>query len=313
MMRIINIIILSLFLNFGSSGSKLWFELTQNYISYGDYVATGEGVDADKKYASLLADANEFNLDERAAADMTSDELLLQIQDDDQIELAQAKLVTISIGINDIVNAIMPYVLECYDITTFSMDVNALIEQFENPDVRSQIQTAVDNFEDNYSQIIDIVSQTNRNVYVINLYNPFSSIVVYDTSANLGRINLGLYAEEWIDKINNIIADQDKVKVVDINSSFEVNNDDTKLVNAEFNLNDFSFNYNSYLTEAGQEVIYNELDTAIYHTPDVIEPIDNEYSAILIYVFILGGLAFIGLILGDIQLLLIGKAPKKKI
>jgi len=306
MINILRIILLSLFLRAGGISTNLWVDLSDHtYISYGDSIAAGIGVESNEKYSSLLASNRGLILDDQAEQGINSDDLLLTIQNADPIELAQVELITVSIGSSDIVDTVLPYILECYDIMTFSINVNALIDKLESKIVRDEIQVALDNFQSNYQQIIDILAASNRNVYVVNLYNPFSSIVIYDTSDNLGKINIGLYAEEWIDAANDIISNQDKVRVVDINTAFEVGNDDEKLVNAEFNLIDFSFNYNSYPTKEGQQVICNEVSTQIDYVIEVIT--DDKDKAMQITIFILGSLALISLVLFDISAFITSK------
>jgi len=313
MIKIINIILLSLFLHTGDMSTNLWNELSnRNYISYGDSIAVGTGVENGKKYSSLVADSHELILNDCAVDGMNSDDLLETIQSADLVELANAQLITVSIGASDIVDIILPIISDCYDITTLSMNVSALIDKLEDYAIRAQIQAALDNFESNYHAIINILAAVNRNVYVLNLYNPFSSIVVYDTSDNLGKINIGLYAEEWIDKINEIITDQDKVTIVDINTAFEVGNDVEKLVNAEFNLIDFSFNFNSYPTEAGQQNIHDEINATMDYVKDDTITTDQDFAAIRINVFIIGSLSFIGLLFFDIYLFLTSKMKKNK-
>lgn len=166
-----------------------------SYVALGDSITTGYGLaDDESNFATLLTGSN-YSLDNLAAAGETSQSLLAKLSDNTG-ETCQAvknaDLITITIGGNDLMNALYTYLAgktglssdEVKNALTDKADPNrqkvllgamSNISGFASSPEAAQAMTALAN---NFSAIIGAIRTANPDVTLIvaNQYNPYSHL-----------------------------------------------------------------------------------------------------------------------------------------
>lgn len=100
-----------------------------SYVALGDSITTGYGLNGATAFTSLLAEKMGYNLTSLAADGATSKDLLGQVQNS---AVASADVITITIGGNDLMNALYDYLAAAYneanDTTMTGDDVKKALE-----------------------------------------------------------------------------------------------------------------------------------------------------------------------------------------
>lgn len=171
---------------------------TKRYVALGDSISSGYGLEYEtEKFTQQVANANDFSLTSLAQNGETSGTLLERLDDPAVTSVvAQADIITITIGGNDLLNALYGYLAEQYDechadkpttveemksaimggdasMLAFALGV---VQGFSNSE---QEQTALSQFTSNLTQVVGQIQAENPEGWVVlaNQYNPYSYLV----------------------------------------------------------------------------------------------------------------------------------------
>ncbi len=234
------------------------------------------------------------------SGDKTSDLVLIlenQTSDENLAEFLKTDILTLCIGANNVLSAAV------------SLMPNYLLSGVNETELREILQTGLDNFNNDYTNIIipTLTQNENAKVVVMTIYNPYlyldlddatvsasisSFISMADVKANFE--NMLSITMEYLDQMNTTIRDSavdNKIYVADVKAKFDtftaneykqyINADASKLV-----INDFSdiANISSKISSAcdphptasGQQQIANVfMDSFSYTKMDDVEKIEN--------------------------------------
>ena len=174
----------------------------KSYVALGDSITTGYGLaENETGFAKQVADSNGYTLTNLAKDGATSSMLLTSLSDSEvSSAIASADLITITIGGNDLMNALYAYLAEEYnkqnsDTSITAEDVKASLAGTlsEIPQVAmlrfaaskipdfpnsTAANTALSTFATNFSSIISAIKGNNSSaeIIVVNQYNPYSRL-----------------------------------------------------------------------------------------------------------------------------------------
>lgn len=217
-----------------------------NYVAFGDSIAYGLNASPGNDYVDLFYNYLENQPENRgtgmemtnlAVSGYTSSDLLTQLQDSNvQNKLKNAKIITISIGSNNLLRPTIAAVAAAFGLdpqdANFTTDLNnklsdpsnyAILLNLMSPENLPKSLTAgVTQFAADWSSIVTTLKSLNPNaqIYVMTLYNPLTQ----DSTVN--KFIFAVY-DPYIQNINAIIKKSDnKYNVVDIYPLFLANQGD---------------------------------------------------------------------------------------
>ncbi|MGN0383013.1 MAG: GDSL-type esterase/lipase family protein [Eubacterium sp.] len=250
------------------------------YVALGDSIAHGYGLTNLKKqrYSRILANditskqdsvCEDFNY---GIDGQTSTELIKYINAGKARKLAQADLITISIGANNVLSEVedfsktyMKYHSETLTGSTTGIsqeDVSNSYNEFLN-----KAAQGIAVFETDIPDIINSIRSINDNAVIIfqTIYNPYANVniplEVNGTTAQLSKITDGL-----VTKLNKIIINNKDVcgyKVADVYTAFSVQSD--KLVNVEESSQNSLTSLDPHPNRAGHLIISNTIYNTLYN------------------------------------------------
>ena len=161
-----------------------------SYVALGDSITTGYGLGEDaQSFAEQVAAENGYSLTSLAADGATSSDLLVVVQAEGNAEtLSNADIVTITIGGNDLMNALYAYLaaetdstpeavktaLESADATTLLSFADKIDGFAESTQYETALEALVANFD---ASIVALRGMNNDvSIVVINQYNPYSHL-----------------------------------------------------------------------------------------------------------------------------------------
>lgn len=256
-------------------GSFCYASGETSYVALGDSITKGTGLSnpTANSYPSVISKSltvtNSLNL---GINGLTSTTFLSYINGTntsktatnikDQIQ--NAKVITLSIGSNDILSPFVAYVKEAFNCTDLNdlknIDPSKLKEGFAalqtllnndatNPD---GIIAGVKTFSTNFPQIVTTIRTLapDAELYINNLYNPYKQIS--------SIFSFGATAENYIKQINaNIFSSSDSAyHLVDVYTLF---NNNSSLVN----VNIMSYQFDPHPNKAGHQAIADQYLTAM--------------------------------------------------
>ena len=174
----------------------------KSYVALGDSITTGYGLaENETGFAKQVADSNEYTLTNLAQDGATSSMLLTSLSNSEvSSAIASADLITVTIGGNDLMDALYAYLAEEYntqnstDITAEDVkellagEEGAAVEQITMLDFAisniSNFQSSLianssyNTLEYNFVEIIKTIREINQNaqLIVVNQYNPYSHL-----------------------------------------------------------------------------------------------------------------------------------------
>ena len=165
-------------------------------------------------------------------------------------------LITLWIGGNDFLKAMDTIAQENkIDIYNLSVeDYSKVKNLFASDNFRKKMQSVIDNYNSNFAKILKHIQEnSNCEIYVFKQYNPYTRINIINPSDS-SVFNLGLYAEEWILKLNECITGEN-IKLVDTFTLIESNEN---CINAKVNILTGEYNLDPHPNLKGQNTIYGE-------------------------------------------------------
>ena len=270
-----------------------------SYVALGDSITTGYGLSADNNvetnkslsFAAQVATNNNFALNNLAEDGETSASLLdkLTKSDDPDYEtvteaVKSADVITITIGGNDLMDALYEYLAASYNTThpdapTTAEQIKAmltgqdgavdfwtltsLITPLTQFPASSEFTTALNRFSTNLSSIVSQIKSLNANVRIVvaTQYNPYSHL------SNKTIVNVVNAFDSGIQQLNGKIFSQTDIKVADVYKAFsKQNTSDSPLCNATFTmtgLNLEEINLDFHPNAAGHGVIADVVGEAV--------------------------------------------------
>ena len=187
----------------------------KSYVALGDSITTGYGLaENETGFAKQVADSNGYTLTNLAQDGATSSMLLTSLSDSEvSSAIASADLITVTIGGNDLMDALYAYLAEEYnkqnsDTPITAEDVKVLLAGEEGA-VAEQITmlvfaisnisdfqsssiaiSAYDTLWDNFVEIIETIREINQNaqLIVVNQYNPYSHLTTGISGLDLSSV-----------------------------------------------------------------------------------------------------------------------------
>ena len=177
----------------------------ETYVALGDSITTGYGLEeGEQSFATQVATAGSLTLDDSLATNgLTSAGLLAQLSHADaKTAVTGADFITITIGGNDLLDALYGYLAEEYtkenpndpmdaddvvkklESLTISMDsanfIKELIRYMPDFITSDAASTALDTYSDNLRSILTTIQNLNSDaqVVVLNQYNPYKQAAV---------------------------------------------------------------------------------------------------------------------------------------
>ena len=217
----------------------------KSYVALGDSITTGYGLDEAQSFAEQIAEQEGYTLNDSLASDgATSTDLLEVVRSEANADtLKNADLITITIGGNDLMDALYAYLADAYntqnstDITAEDVKASLAGTLSEIPQVAmlrfaaskipdfpnsTAANTALSTFATNFSSIISAIKAANSTaqLIVVNQYNPYGHL-----TTGTGVLSLDLSAiDTAVRALNTVIsssAESADYTVADVYTKFE--------------------------------------------------------------------------------------------
>ena len=217
----------------------------KSYVALGDSITTGYGLDEAQSFAEQIAEQEGYTLNGSLASDgATSTDLLEVVRSEANADtLKNADLITITIGGNDLMDALYAYLADAYntqnstDITAEDVKASLAGTLSEIPQVAmlrfaaskipdfpnsTAANTALSTFATNFSSIISAIKAANSTaqLIVVNQYNPYGHL-----TTGTGVLSLDLSAiDTAVRALNTVIsssAESADYTVADVYTKFE--------------------------------------------------------------------------------------------
>lgn len=243
-----------------------------NYVALGDSITTGYGLAADESnFATILA-GSDLTLNNLAVDGETSGQLFEKLSSDTTYQTAvkSAELITLTIGGNDLMNALYNYLagkthLSAEQVKKALTDKNdsnrymVLTTAMTNIDgfASSQEATAATStFQNNFTNIIAAIQTLNQNatIVVINQYNPYSRLNNSMTNSIVSAFDTGVTA---LNTIFSTSAQTGAYVVANVYDAFKVA--DENPCNAYFN-SQSDLNLDFHPNTDGHQLIANTIE-----------------------------------------------------
>ena len=187
----------------------------KSYVALGDSITTGYGLDEAQSFAEQIAEQEGYTLTNLAKDGATSSMLLTSLSDSEvSSAIASADLITITIGGNDLMNALYAYLAEEYnnkqnsDTSITAEDVKESLAGEEGAAVNqiTMLGFAISNISNfqsssianssynalgyNFVEIIETIREINQNaqLIVVNQYNPYSHLTAGISGLDLSSV-----------------------------------------------------------------------------------------------------------------------------
>ena len=261
-------------------------------VAFGDSITYGYTVDGNS-YAKIYCDEKGYTLNNYAQVGMTSIQLLELLETD--LDYSRATEILLWIGANDLLQTVTNFASEKgidYNNITYE-DVKLIKSIASSSEFRTVMQSAVDSFAVNLENILNTIKQKNSGkIFVFTQYNPYSGVNIVMPSTG-ESLNLGLIAEEWIEKLNTVITKQKNVEIVD--TFFSIEESEEKCVNAEINVLTNTFEFDPHLNLTGHKVVYQSLLKSLAIKKEI--PHNSQSNLLFVFLPIIGGISLLFVVL----------------
>ena len=277
-----------------------------SYVALGDSITTGYGLGEDEEsFATRLAEMGNFQLNDSLAKDgVTSADLLAVVQAETNTEtLRNADVITITIGGNDLMNALYEFLRDKYNAENPSANVDAdqikdmlmnsnivtiskllkyIIDEKNSDDLQAAMTRAISLAAINFRSIITSLKALNQNATIIvaTQYNPYEYAAKHANPyiSDKAQLISDLF-ETILEKLNTSLMSYASLsgyyQCADVSAAFSnAVSDDKDPCNATFvdlsNMN-FDFHPNAYGHELIAETMSEyALQYSISVTPDTL-------------------------------------------
>lgn len=254
----------------------------KNYLALGDSISTGYGL-SQNGFVEQITDKYGYNLTNSAADGETSKSLLDKLNNDSlKSDIENSDVITLTIGGNDLMNALYDFLAEKYNATTqkdydgekikeilmndedteYSAVITTAILNISSFQSSTQAANALSNFEENLNDIISYIETNNPNAWVIitTQYNPYKFLPQQGKDEpgmeeKLESINTAF--EQEVQKINQVIKNvstsSSTFMVADVYERF--NDAQKNPCNATYDINTSKLNLDFHPNEYGHSLI----------------------------------------------------------
>lgn len=267
------------------------------YIALGDSITAGHGLSnpETQSYPAAFAALHGLTYENYGVDGMTSDELLTALKNK-EYPLENAKVITVSIGSNDILQPVIEMVAEELQIDTASTDdlaaaitdkvdymlknetINYTVLRFSN--IEDNLKSGSDFSKELYAicdktaqetipQIKAEIRAQNPDAQVIftNIYNPYynmMAILPIDSKTTAKR-DIGSYCQPYVARINKGSTSTDDIKVADLASIFTK----ASYVNASLDMRNMdTFTFDPHPNIYGHMAIKNAINALYVPEPN---------------------------------------------
>ena len=262
--------------------------VSPSYVALGDSITMGYGLaEGETAFPMTVANNVGATLTNLAANGETSASLLTKLQTDGSVKTAvsDADVITITIGGNDLMDALYAYLAEKYnegndESTQMTAEqikemltgqggavdfltLTSLIAPLTKFPASSEFTTALNRFSTNLSSIVSQIKSLNANVRIVvaTQYNPYSHLSNPTIDSVVTAFNNG------IQQLNEKISSQTDIKVADVYTAFSSQNtSENPLCNATFTMNGFNLeeiNLDFHPNAEGHKVIAGVVGEAV--------------------------------------------------
>lgn len=249
----------------------------KTYLAVGDSISTGYGLEnKEESFVSGLASIIGYCLDDQAQDGETSNSLLTKITSgslDESIE--NADIVTVTVGGNDMMNAVYEYLLKAYNKanpespTTVEMmrqrlragEIQTVLFAAQNisgfPTSKEALRAAA-SFSRSFAQVIQIIREKNGNVAicVATQYHPYQWLATGNSLIDSEIAPIIAAVDAGVGILNQIITNGEGYEVADVYTVFK--NSENVLTNAYLQYESpfsFSGNLDFHPNKEGHSVI----------------------------------------------------------
>ncbi len=271
------------------AASSVYAADNADYIALGDGIASGKGLTNPEKdsYPAVFAANNSLTFENMGEDDMTAEKLLEKLQKG-EYDLSGAKVITVSVGSNNIYNYVMDTVSrelevdmtgyddinvavsERLDFLMHTESINETLIRFSNIsydlesdgklwDICAELSSKT------LPAIAEEIKKQNPDAQLIftNIYNPYSGsnteVIIPVGGVTEMRKNIGKHCEPYVEFVNKDLAENAEksgFKIADVASVF----DKGGYVNVSLDMRDMdTFTFDPYPTRAGANVISNTI------------------------------------------------------
>ena len=259
---------------------------TPSYVALGDSITTGYGLTnkETEAFPVLIAGETGTTLTNLAEDGETSASLQTKLQTNESVKtaVAGADVITITIGGNDLMNALYAYladedpklgtpdeIADKFSNGSFTGNLSSLIEYIISFPDSENYTTALQNFESNLKAIISQIKLYNSDakLVVATQYNPYGHIDTSMISIFFDDIDAALAVfETGVTALNKIINTDINYSVADVYTAFKkANTAEDPLCNASFSLS--SINLDFHPNAEGHKMIAGVVADAIGTLP----------------------------------------------
>ncbi|GEM_PF-6760927 len=262
-----------------------------DYIALGDSITAGYGLARPEvqSYPSLFANAHGISVKNYGVNGKTSEQLLEELKNG-AYDLSGAKLVTVSIGSNDIMRPMIVTLAGGLGVDPNSENLDKAIEErveylktheslvalkkrldrmeasiINNSRFYALCDTAV---KTNIPLIVEEIKKQNSDAQIIvtNFYNPFknTSLVVPTGNSN-AEYAVGNVIQPYIDRLNSGLVANEDYKIADVYSEFT----SSSLVNVQIDFRESDVTFDPHPNAKGHRSIYIAVNK-------VFEPFEAE-------------------------------------
>ena len=256
---------------------------SNSYVALGDSITTGYGLGSEEQsFAEIVADKNGYDLNTLAADGATSGNLLGVVTDQ---ALKNADLITITIGGNDLMNALYGYLAaeSGKDVDTIkamltggTADITALgqlVPLLSGFADSNEAKAAVSTFTANLTTIVGAVKQANPDVtlLVTTQYNPYSYLAKTYGSMVAQAQTISDAFDEGVSALNAAIrlAVGNNGTVVDVYDAFEnAVAENQNPCNPSVDISSFKVNLDFHPNSYGHGLIAAAITAKLPETPE---------------------------------------------
>ena len=195
------------------------------YVALGDSITYGSSLeDNSYRFSSLMESNLNLNTKNYGVDGMTSEWLLSELEKGKyKDDIKNAKLITLSIGSNDVLIAVYQTIARTYGLKFYDNDVigeatelfknsslegkyemlKKLFTELTSDQMEKDIEKSLKNYKKNFGKVIEKIKEINPEVKIIAIdyYNPYHEIFIPFFKDVSDKINVQL--DSYVDELNN--------------------------------------------------------------------------------------------------------------
>ncbi|MBQ9519832.1 MAG: hypothetical protein IJR59_08065, partial [Firmicutes bacterium] len=254
-------------------------ETKYDYIALGDSIAAGYGLAYPERqaYPALFANTNGLRLSNQAVSGKTAAELLSELESG-KYDLSSAKVITISIGSNDIMKPMIAALAKEFGVDPNAADLDKAVKdrmeylkKYESTDALKKRVKSMEDLLTYNAEFLSICNNTAKNtlpkieaeirkqnadaqIIFTNFYNPFKnkSLAVDLPEISNVQYDVGALIQPYIDTLNQNFKEGEDFKIADVYGAFTK----STYVNAQLDTRKDNVSFDPHPTDKGHRAIF---------------------------------------------------------